>query len=331
MKALLFLLPVFFGLTFVSFKSQPSTIIIGGGPAGLATAIEARSAGAQVIVVEKRSAYEREQQLFLLEHSLALLKKWEVDPPELNTVEIGDRRIGFVQISQLEEALLKRAQELGVRVIQDEFVELSKSSRSVILRKGGALSYDILVAADGAHSPVRKNLGIEVNFLGQGKAGTAFFLSRKGDTPRSIEVSQAIQHGASFVKKFQFPEVMFIFLQGPNSAAEDDFITFCKASGWDSQAEQIEAGEALLLLDVDVYLQKARRFSLETQGALLVGDAAGTGSFFRGMGANHALETAEIAGRFLRARDYERFEAEMDKSTSSLIEDSAFLFITKNV
>src|SRR5579872_1381381 len=129
---------------FIFARSPVSVVIIGGGPAGLATAIEAKQAGAIVTVVEKRSAYEREQQLFLRGHSIALLEKWKVDSPWLKKVEIGDKRVGFIPISALEEALLKRARKLGVRVIQDEFIELSENRRSVILSGKGAISYDIL-------------------------------------------------------------------------------------------------------------------------------------------------------------------------------------------
>jgi len=300
---------ILFGLTCAAFRSSESPIsvlIIGGGPAGLATAIEARQAGAIVKVVEKRSAYERQQQLFLRGHALGLLEKWEVDSPELKKVEIGVKRVGFIPISALEEALLKRARELGISVIQDEFLELSKQGRSAILSKEGAVSYDILVAADGSHSQVRQALGIEADLMGQGKAGAALLPPSLGESG-SIDVSPVIQHADSFVQKFQLPGVNFIFLQGPISATQDDFIKMCKASGWDCQAEQIAADGGLLLLDADVYLQKARRFSLNDRGALLVGDAAGTGSFFRGSGANHALETAEIAGHFFKTNDYESF------------------------
>jgi len=325
-KLLLSLSIVLVGVVFASLKPSVSVVIIGGGPAGLSTAIEARQAGACVTVVEKRSVYERPQRIFLFEHSLGLLEKWEVESPELIKVKLGEERIGIVRISALEEALLKRAEKLGVFFIQEEFVGLSQQERSIILGSGGSLSYDILVAADGVHSQVRQALGIEVDLISQGKAGAALIPSSEEEFSL-IEVSSDIQHGTSFIKKFYFPGMHFMFLQGPFSATQEDFITLCKACGWDSQAEQIAAGSARLLLDVDVYLQKAKNFSLQNQGALLVGDAAGTGTFFRGMGANHALKTAEIAGHFFRSNNFESFEAEMDKSTSALIEDSAFLFL----
>lgn len=312
-------------VAFSSLTPPVSVVIIGGGPAGLATAIEATQAGAQVTVVEKRSAYERAQRIFLFEHSLGLLEKWEVESRELNKVKVGADRIGIVRISALEEALLKRARELGVLIIQDVFVGLSQQEYSIILEEGGPMTYDILVAADGTHSQVRKAFGLELDLLSQGKAGAALILSSEDELPL-IDVSPDIQHGSYFIKKFYFPGMHFMFLQSPDSATQEDFITVCKASGWVSQAEQITVGNARLLLDVDVYLQKARNFSLQNRGVLLVGDAAGTGTFFRGMGANHALETAEIAGRFFRSNDFENFEAEMDQSTNALIEDSTFLF-----
>lgn len=321
---------VLVGIALCSLKPPVSIVIIGGGPAGLATAIEARQAGAHVTVVEKRSAYERPQRLFLFEHSLALLEKWEVESSELNKIGLGKERIGIVRISALEEALLNRALELGVYVIRDEFVELSPKKRSIILGERGSVPYDILVAADGAHSRVRQALGIELDFISKGKAGVALIPSSE-DGSALIEVSPDIQHGTSFIKKFYFPGMHFMFLQGPFSATKEDFVTLCKTSGWNSQAEQIEAGKARLFLDVDVYLQKAKKFSLEDQGALILGDAAGTGTFFRGMGANHALKTAEIAGHFFRSNDFESFEAEMDKSTNALINDSAFLFLKDQI
>jgi 2-polyprenyl-6-methoxyphenol hydroxylase-like FAD-dependent oxidoreductase len=324
-KLLLSLFIVLAGVVFTGLKAPVSVVIIGGGPAGLSTAIEARHSGARVTVVEKRSAYERTQRIFLFEHSLELLEKWEVESLELSKINMGEERIGIVRISALEEALLKRAQELGVFFIQEEFVGLSPQERSINLGRGVSLSYDILVAADGTHSQVRQELGIEVDLISQGKAGAALVPCLE-DELSLIDVSPDIQHGASFIKKFYFPGMHFMFLQGPFSATQEDFITLCKASGWVPQAEQIAAGKARLLLDVDVYLQKAKSFSLQNQGALLVGDAAGTGTFFRGSGANHALKTAEIAGHFFRSNDFETFEAEMDKSTSALIEDSAFLF-----
>lgn len=317
---------VFVALAFVSVKPSASVVIIGGGPIGLATAIEARQAKASVTVVEKRCAYDRVQRLFLFDHSLQLLEKWGVVIPELCKIPVDDTYMGIVKISLLEEALLKRAEELGVNVIQDEFIELSQNERSILLKDVGVVPYDIIVAADGAHSCLRKALGIEVDRIRKGKAGAALIPSLCEESSL-IGASPDLQYGSSFIKKFHLPGMCLMFIQGPFSATKDDFIALCKAFGWELEAEQIAEGKAHLLQNVDVNLQKAKKFSEEDQSALLVGDAAGTGSFLRGSGVNYGLKTAEIAGRFFRSHDFESFEAEMHSETSALIEDSAFLFL----
>ena len=63
-------------------------LVIGGGPAGLATAIEAADSGAQVTVVEKRKSYSRSQSVFLFDASIKLLEKWKVNIPESKKQEI---------------------------------------------------------------------------------------------------------------------------------------------------------------------------------------------------------------------------------------------------
>lgn len=319
---------VFVAMAFVSVKPPASVVIIGGGPVGLACAIEARQANASVTVVEKRCAYQRVQRLFLFDHTLQLLEKWGVVIPELCKIAVDDTYIGILKISLLEEALLKRAEELGVNVIQDEFVELSQNERSILLKDSGAIPYDILVAADGAHSCLRKALNIQLDLISQGKAGAALIPSSCEEFSL-IGMSPDLQHGSSFIKKFYLPGMCLMFIQGPFSATKNDFIALCKASGWALEAEQIAEGKAHLLQNVDVNLQKAKTFSDQDQSALIVGDAAGTGSFLRGTGANYGLKTAEIAGHFFKTNDYEIFEAEMHAETNALIEDSAFLFSIK--
>ncbi len=297
---------ILLGLLFFQISLFGSVVIVGGGPAGLATAIEAKMAGADVTVVEKKITYERFQRLFLFEHSMELLRKWGVECPEL--VKMG--QVGIVRISALEEALLVSAKKLGVQIVQDRFI-LDQST----------IPYTTLVVADGAHSQVREALGINLDRISQGKAGSALIPSQD----EAVDVSADIQHGTSFIKKFYFPGMNFMFIQGI-TATEEDFIRLCRASGWNNQADQIALGNAKLLLNIDVYLQKAKKFALPDQKVLLVGDAAATGTFFRGSGANFALKTAEIAGKFFRSFDYVNFELEMEKEATALIEDSAYLF-----
>jgi hypothetical protein len=90
------------------FSENPSSVlVIGGGPAGLATAIEASVNGAHVIIIEKRNSYSRLQRVFLLDSSIKLLEKWKVDVPEMTVADFGDNgKFSFVSINRLEEALV---------------------------------------------------------------------------------------------------------------------------------------------------------------------------------------------------------------------------------
>jgi len=75
-----------------------------------------------------------------------------------------------------------------------------------------------------------------------------------------------------------------------------------------------------------VILQQAKAFSNQEASAILVGDAAATGSFFQGMGANTAFMTAELAGQFVKSKSYADFNQSMKATTDALIEDSRYLF-----
>lgn len=71
-----FVILPFFNLAWLSGHERPlSIVMIGGGPAGLGAAIEAKLGGAHVTIVEKREAYTREQYFFLWGASLSILKQ----------------------------------------------------------------------------------------------------------------------------------------------------------------------------------------------------------------------------------------------------------------
>ncbi len=95
-------------------KFSAATLVVGGGPAGLAMAIEAIKLGDEVTVLERRPEYTRQQSLFLTGDSLAQLDKWGVELPELCTAQVGPHeRVGFVAIYHLEKQLAARAKALG--------------------------------------------------------------------------------------------------------------------------------------------------------------------------------------------------------------------------
>lgn len=328
MKTILNVIALFFSM---SLFAENSVLIIGGGPAGLATAIEAKMQGCRVTIVEKRDAYTRPQTLFLLDSSLQLLEKWEVDTSPFKIVDLGDgTHMGFVSIKQLEEQLEKRALELGVEKIQGEF-QAFKSNRAALLENKVVLNYDILVGADGTHSKVREALRIEQNHLGSAKGVVAKIVDLE-DPSMEVEVSPPIPIGDGFVRRTKVPRASIFFGQFPHKATREVLQKAFVAQGWSKEAKAIVEDTTFVGEEIDIFLLQARTFSHQEKSAILVGDAAASASFFQGRGANTALKAAEAAGRFIKevqARNkaaFQNYNRAVKEMTTEMIEDSAFLF-----
>ena len=312
----------------------PSVLIIGGGPSGLATAIEARLAGYQVTVVEKRDFRERRHTLFLFEPSLELLKKWEVTIASMKVVNCGGYGVlGMLSIRDLEESLEKRALELGVKKLLGEFKEFHKGEALIATQTGNLfLAYDLIVAADGVHSRVREALEIQSTCFGEATGAAAFV---PFDSPQPIDISPVIQKDDLFIRKITLKLGSLIFMQtsSPNLSLEKQWQKMLEACGWEREAQTFRAGKVSLFINqIPIVLSQASRYCDEQRKAILIGDAAATASFFQGMGANTSLKTAVLAGDFFKKRAshdpsaYQSFEQGMQETTEALIENSRFLF-----
>ena len=136
MKNILFFLLFVFILP-CQIKAEDKTlplrvVIVGAGPAGLSAAIELKLKGADVTIIEKREAHTRVQTLFLLNNSLQLLEKWQVQPTEMKVIDLSDTKIGIVKINNLEDGLEKRVNELGIRKLTAEFLRFQgKDTKSI--------------------------------------------------------------------------------------------------------------------------------------------------------------------------------------------------------
>jgi 2-polyprenyl-6-methoxyphenol hydroxylase-like FAD-dependent oxidoreductase len=323
----------FFPLFAISAKPT-SVLVIGGGPAGLATAIEAWENGADVTIVEKRNVYSRPQVVFLLDDSITLLEKWKVDVPKMRIADLRENgKLGFVSINHLEEALARRTAELGIKAINGEFHRLDQK-QAVIKSRGREIHipYDVLVAADGMHSPVRNELEIPCHCLGKAMGiWTAIIFN---DPAEKFEISPAIEKKGFFVRKMSVSQASVIFTQSSviEKISPKEFAALVRDCGWEREAEAIAESKAKIFDGIEIALQQACTFSSENKSAILVGDAAATASFFQGLGANTAFKTASITGEFfkkLKADDedaYHFFNQKMKEVTDSLIEDSKFLF-----
>lgn len=156
--------------------SDFDVLVIGGGPVGLAAAIEARMSGLTAAVVEpKVGAVDKACGEGLMPGALPLLARLGVSPAgheitgvcyrdaKRSVVHKFQERMGRgVRRTDLHAALTNRAIELGVTMIHDSLSEIESKSDQVILslKSGTNLSANYVLGADGLHSSVAKLLGL---------------------------------------------------------------------------------------------------------------------------------------------------------------------------
>ncbi len=321
--------------SFASEAKPLSVVVVGGGPTGLGTAIEAHLSGADVTVIEKRQKYIRVNTLFLYTVTLELFNKWKVSVPNMAELEFKGQRRGFVLIKDLEDSLTKRVHELGIRRVQGEFRDFVEGERAAIIQTADGeilLPYDVLVGADGANSRVREKLEIPCTTLGYAIAGMAMVSATNPEKKIGAEIRT---HKDIFAKKVTVPNASILFIQSrPDSVVEEmgknELAHFTYAVGWQEEAEKIEEGGILSIENVPVYLQRATVFYHPHKSAILLGDAAGSASFYQGMGANFSLKSTELAGELFRQFHEETalasFERNMEKAVDVLMQDSLPLF-----
>lgn len=156
--------------------TDAALVVAGGGPVGLACAIEACLAGLEVVVVEPRaSPIDKACGEGLMPGALAALHRIGVDPPGRPLAGIrylaasaqvehrfGERQGRGVRRTVLHEALTRKAAELGAIVVADRVTGIEPTAEAVTLSlAGGTLTAPWVIAADGLHSPVRRMLGLD--------------------------------------------------------------------------------------------------------------------------------------------------------------------------
>lgn len=156
--------------------STPNLVVVGGGPVGLASAIEARMLGMGVTVVEQRiGPIDKACGEGLMPGSLPMLSRLGVHPSghELVGVTYRNARLSVshrfrngagmgVRRTELSSALSSRARELGVQFVQASVVAIEQDESHVTVRcaDGKRLSARYLIGADGLHSSVAKLMGL---------------------------------------------------------------------------------------------------------------------------------------------------------------------------
>lgn len=147
-------------------------LVVGAGPAGLATAMFAAAAGLEVTVLDAREGpIDKACGEGLMPGAVSALAALGVPlhgRPFHGIRYLDDRRSATaffrtgaglgVRRTTLQPAMVARARQLGVRVEQATVTDVVQDSTGV---SADGLRARYLVAADGLHSPIRRMLGLD--------------------------------------------------------------------------------------------------------------------------------------------------------------------------
>jgi flavin-dependent dehydrogenase len=147
-------------------------LVVGGGPAGLATALHARRAGMSVLVAEARAApIDKACGEGLMPGGLAALRALGVDPPGMllrgiRYLDAAGRRQADapfragpgrgVRRLALHQAMQAAAADAGVAFTPTKINTFEQDSHGV---RAGGIHARWLAGADGLHSGIRRQLG----------------------------------------------------------------------------------------------------------------------------------------------------------------------------
>ena len=300
-------------------------IVIGAGPVGLSAAIDARLRGLDVLLFDEddsvsfgsRAVCYAKRTLEILDRygvGEALCKKgvsWSVGRTFVRKEEVyrfnlvpdaGHHRPGMINLQQyhLEEALVARATELGAdlrwkhKVVGVE--PLDGGARVTVDTPEGRfdIEADWLVVADGARSPVRHQLGLDME--GQ------VFKDRFLIADVVMEVDFPAERWFWFDPPFHPNQSVLLHKQSDNVWRIDFQL------GWDADPEEEKKPENIIprvkamlgderpfaLEWASVYTFQCRRMQRFRHGRLLfVGDAAHQVSPFGARGANSGIQDVD--------------------------------------
>ena len=309
-------------------------VVVGAGPVGLSAAIELAQQGQPVLLLDdddtvsvgSRGLCYAKRTLEILDRQgcgQAVVDKgvtWNVGRTFLDTEEVfrfdlvpepGHERPGMVNLQQyyLEEFLLRRAAELpGIELRWKHKVVAvtpgAQGARLQVETPDGTFTLDAdwLVVADGARSPIRRMLGLEI----EGQVFKDRFLI------------------ADVVMKADFPAERWFWFDPPFHRGQsvllhreaDNVWRIDFQLGWDADPEEEKKPERVIprlrqmlgdgrefeLEWVSVYTFQCRRMTRFRHGRVLfAGDAAHQVSPFGARGANSGIQDVDNLGWKLHA------------------------------
>ncbi|MFJ4923731.1 NAD(P)/FAD-dependent oxidoreductase [Streptomyces sp. NPDC088725] len=286
-------------------------IVVGGGPAGLATAVHATLSGMETVVIEPRvTPVDKACGEGVMPSGVRALRALGLGLPPGHPLRgiryVGERHraealfgngqgLG-VRRTELHAALTHRAREAGVRIVTGRAGAVEQSADSVT---AGGFRARWLVAADGLHSPVRRALGLDLPDRRPRRYGLRRHYRVEPWTD-FVEVHWS-PAGEAYVTPVAGDLVGVAVLSTVRRGFDEHL------AGFPSLLARLTGPPATAVRGAGPLRQRARR---RTAGrVLLVGDAAGYVDALTGEGVALALASAETAVRCLRAgrpQDYER-------------------------
>jgi len=281
------------------------TVIVGGGPGGLACATLLARQGKEVLVLERNSAIGPKvcaggipaaaqglgfpdtlwERSFTRQH---INSNWQHtiiqdDKPIIRTVDRG----------RLGRWMSERAVAAGVSIITNTLV-LKIGEDRVQTRGGEEFGYDFLVGADGSSSLVRRQLGIPTK-----KMGVGINYQIAGDFPEMQWHLNTDLFGNGYAWIFPHQDTASIGVYARRSAGKpglllDSLHQWATRHGHELKSRQPQA--ALINFDF-----RGWRFN----NRFLIGDAAGLASGLTGEGIYSAIVSGEEAARTILDDGYE--------------------------
>ena len=291
-------------------------VVLGGGPVGLGTAIEARLAGLAVAVLEpRRPPVDKACGEGLMPSAVAALARLGVraegrpfhgihylTPGASAVARFGAGPGLGVRRTELSTALWKRALDLGVlHVPARGSVPRPRGTAGGVTVEGGGVTVAArwAVAADGLHSPTRRALGLDAPVRGPARFG----LRRHLRVPAWTDLVEV--HWAADAEAYVTPvgpDVVGVAVLGPAGVPFDTW-----PERFPRLARRLAGAEPLgSVRGAGPLRQVARRHVVGP--VLLVGDAAGYVDALTGEGIAIGLACAREAVRCLvagRPQDYE--------------------------
>ena len=284
-------------------------VVVGGGPVGLASAIEARLAGLSVTLLEPReNTIDKACGEGLMPGALPLLGRLGIDPPGmplrgvsyLSPTRRADHHFGTgagrgVRRTVLHGALSARADQLGVERAVGRVEGFTQDAAGVTVN---GIRAEWMFAADGLHSTVRAAAGLDRPRGGTRRYGLRqhFFVAPWSEM---IEV-----HWAAHAEVYVTPvaeDTVGIAILGPQRT---DFAATVR--GIPALAARLSSAKpASTLRGAGPFRQRARRPSAGR--VLLVGDASGYVDAITGEGLRLGLDQARLAVQHVtEGVDYDR-------------------------